>query len=485
MIMKTKSIWKELKTKQCQTLNRDLDVDVLIVGGGITGLQTLYQLSKANVHAVLVEQNRCGQSVTSRSTAKITYLQNDTIPYIASLRGEPIAEQYIMSQVYAMKSLVKVIEEEHIECDLEKVQSYIFTETKRGEKDLEYLAELLTRCDISVQYHDMVPFKKTMTKAISVDNTFVFHPLKFAESMKEKYLDRIYENSKVEEITKESENYISLVNGHKIKSHYVVLANHYPYFLYPYFMPFMTHIEVSYLGAKRVPKTQNFSAINVDKPMVSLRYHKTENESYSIYLLNSFIASDIKDLSDNFEKLKNVQNFDYIWSNNDIITKDHMPLVGPMSKKEKRLLLATGFNTWGMTNSTIASVIVRDLILGRENVFASLFDPKRCSPLATAINFPISIYASAKAYIKSTKANINNNPVIYTERDGQKVAIYKEPDGVEHVVLNKCPHLKCGIILNETEMTWDCLCHGSRYTIDGKVIEGPSNEDITFNPKNE
>lgn len=483
--MKTKSIWKELKTKRCQTLNRDLATEVLIVGGGITGLQTLHRLIEAGIDAVLVESNRCGEGVTSQSTAKITYLQNDTIPYIASVRGEAIAEQYILSQIYAMESLVELIEEEHIECSLKKVHSYIFAETKRGEKELEYLAGLLQRCDIPLGHHDIVPFKKTMTKAISVDDTFVFHPLEFTESLKEKYFDKIYENSKVEEITKEDEVFISAVNDRRIKSRYVVLANHYPYFLYPYFMPLKTHIEVSYLGAKRVAKTQDLSAINVDKPMISLRYHETKDEKYLIYLLNSFIASDIKDIRDNFEKLKNIHNFDYIWSNNDMMTKDRMPLIGPISKSEKRLLLASGFNTWGMTNSTIAGTIIRDHILGKENVFASLFDPKRGTPLATTINFPISISASAKAYIKSTKANADNNSITYTERDGQKVAIYKDHNGVEHVVLNKCPHLKCGLTLNEVELTWDCLCHGSRYTIDGKVIEGPSNEDITFKPKSE
>ena len=85
-----------------------------------------------------------------------------------------------------------------------------------------------------------------------------------------------------------------------------------------------------------------------------------------------------------------------------------------------------------------------------------------------------------KAIIKSTKGNVNNSKVIYKKMNGKSVAIYRDSKGKEHIVLNKCPHMKCGLVFNEVEMTWDCLCHGSRFTLDGKCIEGPSNYDIGF-----
>ncbi len=136
-----------------------------------------------------------------------------------------------------------------------------------------------------------------------------------------------------------------------------------------------------------------------------------------------------------------------------------------------------------MTNGTLAGRIIADLIENKQNDYASLFDPHRHLNLGRIINFPLDISRSAISYLKSTKKNTNNASVVYTKKDGYDVAIYEDKDGVKHTVLNRCPHMKCGLVLNETEKTWDCLCHGSRFDLDGHCIEGPSNRDIVFPPK--
>ena len=481
--MKTQSIWKDVKTKECTKIDRDIDTDVLIIGGGITGIEILYQLKTRGQNAILVERNICGEGVTSKSTAKITYLQNDTIPAIASFLGEQKAEIYALSQMYATKILANIIETEHIDCDLEKVDSYLFTETKNGPNKLKVLKNLLQNCDILVEEKDSMPFKKTILKAIETHDTYVFHPLKFINALKDKFKDSIYEYSKVEKIEKVDGYYISHIGNYQVKSKYVVLATHYPYFLFPYLMPLKTHIEVAYLGAKKIPKKESFSAINIDKPTISMRYHSSGKQDYLIYLLNSFISSNVGDINENFADLKKEHKFDYIWSNNDIITGDYMPLIGPIKKNDDTLLIATGYNTWGMTNATLAGIIIRDIITEKRNDFTELFSPTRMLNLSKILRFPLDIGCNAKSFLISTRNNKNNANVVYTKRDGQNVAIYKDSKGVEHVVLNRCPHMKCGIVLNEVEKTWDCLCHGSRYTLDGKCIEGPSNQDITFKPK--
>ena len=141
-----------------------------------------------------------------------------------------------------------------------------------------------------------------------------------------------------------------------------------------------------------------------------------------------------------------------------------MPYIGSITK-DNTFLIACGYNTWGMTNSILASIIIRDIILNKDNPYISLFSPKRNFNLSKIIRFPIDIKSNIKALIKSTKTNVNNS---------------KDELNKEHIVLNKCPHLKCGLVFNEIEKTWDCLCHGSRFDIDGKCLEGPSNYDITF-----
>ena len=196
-------------------------------------------------------------------------------------------------------------------------------------------------------------------------------------------------------------------------------------------------------------------------------------------------SPNIKSIKGNFENLKKKYNFDYVWSNKDIITNDYLPLIGKLDEDDDGVLLACGYNTWGMTNATLASMILRDIILKRQNKYIELFRPDRLLSWNKVVRFFPDAYGSVKAILKSNKGNVNNSKVIYTKLDGKNVAIYKDENNKKHIVLNRCPHMKCGLVFNEVEKTWDCLCHGSRYDIDGKCIEGPSNHDITFKDSEE
>ncbi len=480
--MKKQSIWKEIKTKSCPPLTENIETDVLIIGGGITGMSILYHLKSSNFSVILVERNTCGHGVTSKSTAKITYLQDNTIMNIANFKTEETAQKYLESQIHATELLKDIITREQIDCDLEPASSYLFTNTKRGVKKLRELKEHLEAVGEVVCDCQHTPFAEPFTKALKVDDTYVFHPLKYVNFMKEKFSSHVYENTKVDKIIKEQDHYIVTANGHSIRAKRVVLANHYPYFLIPYLFPLKSHIEVSYLGARSVEQFAPYSAINIDKPTKSLRFHRGDESDYELQLLNSYTSCNVANIKSHFEELENIGTFDYVWSNNDIITGDYMPYIGPLDAKDKTFLIATGYNTWGMTNATLAGELIADILNDQENEYENLFSPTRLG-LSKIIRYPIDLACSAKAYAISNKTNPNNKKVIYTKINGQSVAIYEDPNGVKHTVLNRCPHMKCGIVLNEVEGTWDCLCHGSRFDLDGKCLEGPSNYDISFDPE--
>lgn len=475
--MKKISIWNDFKeTVTCKSIESDMDVDVLIIGGGIAGISTLYELKDSNLRVILVERNTCGRGVTSRSTAKITYLQEKIMMNIRDLVGYKSAKKYLESQIEATNLLKDIILKEKIDCDLQKVSSYLFTNNEKNIKKLDEEYKFLKDSNIDVLELNRVPFNEPVKKALKVNNTYVFHPLKYIHFMKKRFQNQIYEHSKVESIDKENDYYKCRVNNFIIKAKYVVIATHYPYFLFPFLMPLKTHIETSYIGAKKGSSNKNISAINIDKPSISLRYHK----DYLIYLYDSFMSSSIKNIKANFDNLMSTNKFDYIWSNKDIITNDYMPFIGRIYKKSDTLLIACGFNTWGMTNGTLSGKILANIILKKKNKYESLFSPNRRINLSKFIRFPIDVSSSVKSIIKSTKNNVNNKQVIYKNIDGDDVAIYVDNEGIEHLVYDRCPHMKCGIIFNEIEQTWDCLCHGSRFDIDGKCIEGPSNYDITY-----
>lgn len=475
--MKNISIWLNKQCKALQEIQQDMEVDVCIIGGGITGLSTLFELQNSGLKTILVERNTCGYGVTSRSTAKITYLQEQIMMNIRKYSVDA-ASKYLRSQIDAVQRLKDIITTNHIDCNLKKTASYIFTNEEKNIMKLEEEYNFLTKNQVKACKTKLYEVNNIL--ALKVEDTYTFHPLKYINHLKNMMKDSIYENSKVESIDKKDDYYYIKVNSHIIKSKYVVLATHYPYFLFPFLMPFKTHVETSYIGAKEVKEVKDISAINIDKPCISFRYLQDGKKNYLIYLFQSFSSCNIKSIKDNFDELNKDYHFDYIWSNKDIITNDYIPYIGRIYKDDDTFLIACGYNTWGMTNGSLAGKILLDIILKKDNPYIALFSPHRAINFYKVMQFPIDVGCSLKAIIKSTKANVNNSKVIYTKRDGKNIAIFKDAEGKEHIVLNKCPHMKCGLVFNEVEMTWDCLCHGSRFTIDGKCIEGPSNFDIRF-----
>lgn len=475
--MKIRSIWLNENNKILNKIDKNMEVDVIIVGGGITGLSTLLELHNSNLKVILVERNICGFGVTSKSTAKITYLQEKIFGNIRKSSVDS-ASLYLKSQIDAMNKLINNISSNQINCDLKQVSSYLFTNEEKNIDKLNEEFDFFRQNGVNIEKTKLDTISNIL--ALKINDTYVFNPLKYINCLKELLKDYIYENSKVEDINKKDGYYYIKVNNYVIKSKYVVIATHYPNFLFPFLMPLKNHVETSYIGATEIKKQKNISAINIDNPCISFRYCQSNNKNYLIYLYQSFPTCNIKSIKKNFDRLNNKYKCDYIWSNKDIITNDYMPYIGRLFKNDDTILLATGYNTWGMTNGTLAGKIIADIILKKDNPYIKLFSLHRRINFNKIIRFPIDLGCNLKAMIKSNKKNLNNAKVIYKKIDGKEVAIYKDKNGKEHIVLNKCPHLKCGLILNETEMTWDCLCHGSRFTIDGKCIEGPSNFDISF-----
>ncbi|MDE5539695.1 MAG: FAD-dependent oxidoreductase, partial [Bacilli bacterium] len=464
-----------IESNDLKKIDKNMNVDVLIVGGGIAGLSTLYSLRNSNLKTILVERNKCGHGVTARSTAKITYLQEKILGNIRKVYGKDIAYKYLDSQIIAMNRLRDIISKEKIDCDLKEVKSYLFTTEDKNVKKIEEEYEFLKKASIDVKWEDKLPVENAL-KAITVSNTYVFHPLKYLNHLKKKFSNIIYENSKLEKIDKKDDYYECLVNEYKVRAKYVVIASHYPYFLMPFWLPLKSHVETSYIGASKNDISQGISAINIDKPTISFRGHN----DYLIYLYNSFMSCNVGNIKSNFEELEHKRKLDYVWSNKDIITNDYMPFIGRIKDNDNTFLMASGFNTWGMTNGTLAGWILSDIIQGVSNKYEELVAPNRGFNIGKLVKFPIDMTCNIKAMLISGKNNVNNQKVIYKKIKGTNVAIYTDEKGNEHKVLNKCPHMKCGVVFNEQEKTWDCLCHGSRFNLDGKCIEGPSNFDISY-----
>ncbi len=268
--MKNYSIWEDIADIECPELKDNKEVQVLIVGGGITGISTLIHLKKDNLKVILVERNKCGYGTTGKSTAKITYLQERIYMNLRKNLNDTQAKNYLDSQRYAVNLIKDLIVKNKIDCDLKQVPSYLFTTKEDNIKKIEEEYNFLKNNGVDVTKVTNVFFNKNVKLALKVNDTYVFHPLKYINYWKNKYKDSIYENSKLEAIKKVKGGYVCLVNGKIIKTKYLVLGMHYPYFLKPFFLPTKSYVEASYIGAKNT-KGEDFSAINIDNPTISMR----------------------------------------------------------------------------------------------------------------------------------------------------------------------------------------------------------------------
>ena len=468
IIIKNISIWKDtVKIKEYPKLNEDQEVDVLIIGGGLTGISTLYNLQNSNLRVMLVEQNRIGQGVTANSTGKLSFLQNDLLDKIRKSFNDEVASLYLKSQITAINKVVEVINKEKIACDLETVDSILYTKKEDEIAKIKDLETFLKSNNVKVE-----SAKSNLVESIymiKVENTYTFHPLKFLNGLLKNNKYPIYENTSIQKITEEDGYYLCHTNDYVIKTKWVVLASHYPYFIFPFLTPLKVSLEKSYLSASSY-KGDKVSLISYSKPFISIRNYKDN----LLYLSNSHDVNKDVASTKNYEELtKKLHDLNlkpkYLWSNIDLITTDGLPYIGAI---KDHMLMGTGYNTWGLASSYLAGTILSDIINGKDNEYIKLFSPKRLN-MSNVCGGISNIGKSIEGYINGL-ANKSDN-VTYEWVDAKKIAILGDTK-----VYHSCPHLGCKLIFNEIEQTWDCPCHGSRFSASGKCISGPANKDITY-----
>lgn len=474
-----KSIWLEQESlfeQVCTNINTDL----LIIGGGISGTNALYFLKDSPYKITLI--NNTNNNTTCNSTAKITYLQQDIYTKISKIYSKETAYQYYKSQIEAISLLTDIIKKENLNCDLEKAPSFIFTNTNKSTFKEE--KDFLLSHDIRLKPKKKLPLDLPCYHALEVKDTYVFNPYKYITQLKQKlntYKNiSIYDQSVATSITKEKDQYKVCCNGKTITCKKIIMACGYPFEIEKNF-PFTTYLERSIVSAFKYNKEKDFSAINVDQNVLSVRTYK----DYLLFLSHSHNINS----KENIEKVvknhlhlqKELFSLDseYTWINHDIMTNDHLPIAGQV--KNTHIYLLTGYNTWGMTNSTICAKLISDLILEKENAYQKLFDPNRSTNIKRMVNNLLYSISSGSRLIcdkfYKNKDFYKDNVEIKKE-DGIIYGIYIDQDKKEHKVYNLCPHMKCNLIFNSFDKTWDCPCHGSRFDIDGNVIKGPANYDI-------
>ena len=474
------SVWSsEVNFKKRETLNQDIQCDVLIIGAGMAGLLTAYMLSKSGREVVVIDARSTAGGVTKNTTAKITSQHDLIYDSIIKEFGEEGARQYARGNELAIKKYKEIIDAENIDCDFEYKDAYLYTLNNIESLEDEYNAAL--KSGIDAELVDGVSIPVGAKKALKFKNQAQFNPLKFLRPISEKLT--IYENTVALDITEY--NTVVTKNDMKIKANKIVVAAHYPFLNTPGYYFMRMHQERAYVLALENAQDVNGMYKGIDKTGYSFRNYKNllifggaarrtgENEEGGAY---EELRKAAKELYPNATEK-------YHWSTQDCMTLDNIPYIGHYSAKTPDIYVETGFKKWGMTTSMVAAMIISDMILENENDFSEIFSPGRFDMSASMKNAANDLIITAKNFIAQridipdeTLESIQNGHGGIVEHNGQKVGVYKDNDGKVYTISTKCAHLGCEVKWNADDLTWDCPCHGSRYNYEGIWIESPTNK---------
>lgn len=428
------SLWHNTaELPKFKTLDKNCKTDVLIIGAGITGILTAYFLQQSGVNYILIDKDRICRGVTGNTTAKITYQHNLIYDKLIKSCGAETAKLYLTANRFAFDKYKQLCQE--IDCDYETKDNYVYSTDNR--KKIEQELQALSKIGYTAEFKEEIclPFK--IDAAICFPNQAQFHPLKFLSSIAKDL--NIYENTFVREMVGNT----AVTDNCKIHADHVIVTTHFPFInkhgLYylkmyqnrSYVTAFENAQDVNGMYIDENPNGLSFRNYN-NMLLIGGGAHRTGKSGCNWESTRKFAA--IK-----YPAAKEV----YHWAAQDCMSLDDMPYIGHYSKNTLNLYTASGFNKWGMTGSMLAANLLCDMVTEKQNDFREVFSPSR------SLLHPQLLVNSFEAII--------NLATISTKR---------------------CPHLGCALKWNQSEHSWDCPCHGSRFDENGTLLDNPANGNL-------
>lgn len=492
-----KSYWLEsIEKNKFDKLIENENVDVCIIGGGITGITTAYYLSKTNLKVVLLERDSLCEKTTGNSTAKITSQHGLFYDYLIQSQGKEKAKQYLDANEQAIKNIENIIKDEKIDCNFEKQDAYVFARRKEEIEKIKKEVEAVNSLGFEAEFVNNLELPFETFGAIKFKNQAQFNPCKYVDGLINVIKNKvdIYENTKVVNLKEVNGKYEVITDeGNKITTKHVVMATHYPIINAPGYYFLKMYQSMSYvIGAEVEGKIFDGMYISSDSPSLSFRTAKEEDKQLLIIVGRDHKTGKKIDLDGSYEALERMAEklypgckVKYKWCTEDCISLDKIPYIGEFSKMMPNVYVATGFKKWGITSSNVAANIIVDKIIGKENSYQEVFASTRLEPvknykeMGNMIKESVSGLITEKIKLPNEKLeDIGKEEGGVIELDGKKLGVYRSKNNKVYVVKPVCTHLGCELSWNSEEKTWDCPCHGSRFSYDGKSLYTPSIQDL-------
>ncbi len=429
----TKSIWQsQIQLPEFPELRGEIHTDVLVIGGGMAGLLTAYCLKQKGIDSVVVEKDRVCSGTTAGTTAKITAQHGFCYQKILNTYSETYASMYYTANSLAVKQLKDLCRQ--ADCAAESKTNFVYSQDPRK---VEAELRALQRFGADPLYQDRLPVPVENIEAVGLKNQGQFNPLGLVQ-----FLIRpltIYENTKVTQLIGTT----AVTPSGKINAKKVIIATHFPFLNKhgSYFLKLYQHR--SYLLA--LENAPMLNAMYVDEKKTGFSFsrfgdylllggggHRTGKKGGSYGALRAFAQQ-------HYPNAREVWH----WAAQDTMSLDGIPYIGNYSRNTPDLYVAAGFNKWGMTSSMVSADLLSTMIAGETPEYAPVFSPSR-SILRPQL--AVNIFETATNFFYPTT--------------------------------RRCPHLGCALKYNKEERSWDCSCHGSRFSETGTVLNNPANDDL-------
>ena len=475
------------------SLSKDTEVDVAVIGGGIVGLTAALALKRAGRSVAVIEAARVGTGVTGHTTGKVTSLHQLVYRELRRRHDEFTARVYGQANQAAIDHVAQVVADEGIDCDFRRVANYTYAESEKSLARVRDEATIAADLGLPAAFTTDVPLPFEVKGAVRFDNQAQMHSVKYVQGLA-RAVDgngsHVFEQTRAQNLSEGTPCVVTADQG-KLRARDVIVATNVPFLNRGLFV-MRSHPHRSYLIAGAV-RNEPFDAtfIGADQPLRSILSVRIGSTTYLLTGGEGHRVSEPGNTTERYRALAafardrlSVTEVAYRWSTQDGIPLDGLPYVGLITPTAKHVYVVTGLRKWGLSNGTAAALILTDTICGRPNPWAKVFDSNRITPVASATRFFRENLATAAASLRSKLRHESDDATLapgeaaVVKVDGDKTAVYKDRTGQIHAVSAVCTHLGCTVEFNPADTTWDCPCHGSRYTTDGTVIQGPATKDL-------
>ena len=471
-------------------LEHGLRVDTAVVGGGIAGVTTAAELAADGQTVALVERDRILQGVTAHTTAKVTSLHGLVYDHLVDNFGPERARQYADANEAAIETIADTVERRGIDCEFRRTPAYTYLRPGEEQDDLHDEVEAARRLGLPAAYVEETDLPFDVSGAVRFDDQAAFHPRKYLLALARGVADgdgHVFEGTTVTGIEDGDPCHVTTDRG-ELKADAVAVATHFPVeddaLYFSRLSPKRSYVVAARLAGEAPEGLYYYPR----DPYFSVRPHAGEDDLVLVGGQNHRTGHG-EDTTERYRALErrarerfDVEAIEYRWATQDQVTIDRVPFVGSAAPQVENVYVATGFGGWGMTNATAAADVLADLIRGRDSPWADVYRPTRFEFGASKSRL-VSHNRHAMGHL--FEGRVGGHPSLEAaaldpgegdvfEGPDDPVAVARDDEGGLHAVSAVCPHMGCLVTWNDGERSWDCPCHGSRFDVDGSVLDTPA-----------